>query len=86
MKAIFKNIIVSILIFEVRMILSKHKPFIIGVTGNVGKTSTKDAIYYSLIANLDKKSVRRSEKSLNSETGVPLTIIGKASGWNNPIS
>ena len=86
MKAIFKNIIVSILIFEVRMILSKHKPFIIGVTGNVGKTSTKDAIYYSLIANLDKKSVRRSEKSLNSETGVPLTIIGKASGWNNPLS
>ncbi|MCX8513894.1 MAG: hypothetical protein ORN26_02685 [Candidatus Pacebacteria bacterium] len=80
MKAIFKNIIVNILIFEVRMILAKHKPFIIGVTGNVGKTSTKDAIYYSLIANLDKKLIRRSQKSLNSETGVPLTIIGKASG------
>jgi UDP-N-acetylmuramoyl-tripeptide--D-alanyl-D-alanine ligase len=48
----------------------------------VGKTSTKDAIYTVL-----KKTttVRRSEKSFNSELGVPLSIIGAQNAWNSPI-
>lgn len=82
LKELFKKAVVYMLIYEARLILKKHKPFIIGVTGNLGKTSTKDAIYAVM---KDKFNVRRSEKSMNSEFGVPLTIIGEKSGWNNPF-
>ncbi len=50
------------------------------ITGTVGKTSTKDAIALILAT---KFNVRKSEKSYNSELGVPLTIIGAKSAWNN---
>ena len=59
------------------MILSKYQPEIIGITGSVGKTSTKEAIY----AVLSKKyRVRRNIKNYNNEIGLPLTIIGEESG------
>ncbi len=83
MKDLIKPLIVKLLTWEAKLVLAKHKPFIIGVTGNLGKTSTKDAIYAVL---KDHVHVRRSEKSLNSEFGVPLTILGEKSGWGNPIS
>ncbi len=82
MKDLFKPLILRMLTWEAKLILSRHSPFIIGVTGNLGKTSTKDAIYAVM---KDHFHVRRSEKSLNSEFGVPLTILGMRSGWNSPI-
>ncbi len=82
MKDLLKPFIVKALIWEAKLILARHKPFIIGVTGNLGKTSTKDAIYAVMKNNFH---TRRSEKSLNSEFGVPLTILGEKSGWNNPL-
>lgn len=63
------------------MVLRKYRPHIVAITGNVGKTSAKDAIY-SVLSNV--YYVRKSEKSFNSELGVPLTILGCGSGWNNP--
>ena len=80
-KRILKNIIVRILELEARLVLKKYKPKIIAATGNVGKTSTKDAIYVMLSRAYH---VRKSEKSFNSELGVPLTILGCESGWNSP--
>lgn len=80
MKDLFKPIIVKLLVWEAKLVLARHKPFIIGVTGNLGKTSTKDAIYAVM---KDHFHVRRSEKSLNSEFGVPLTIIGEKTGWSS---
>jgi UDP-N-acetylmuramoyl-tripeptide--D-alanyl-D-alanine ligase len=82
MKDLFKFVVVRLLVWEAKLVLARHKPFIIGVTGNLGKTSTKDAIFAAM---KDHFHVRRSEKSLNSEFGVPLTILGERSGWNNPI-
>lgn len=82
MKDLIKPLIVTALTWEAKMVLKRHKPFIIGVTGNLGKTSTKDAIYTVL---KDHFHVRRSEKSMNSEFGVPLTILGEKSAWNNPF-
>lgn len=82
MKKILKQIVITILTWESRFILHKFKPKIVGVTGSVGKTSTKDTIYTVLKESF---SVRKSEKSYNSEFGVPLTIIGCASAWNNLI-
>lgn len=83
MKEFIKKIIIFLLTEEAKLVLKKQKPFIVGVTGNLGKTSTKDAIYAVL---KEHYNVRRSEKSLNSEFGVPLTILGEKSGWNNPLS
>jgi UDP-N-acetylmuramyl pentapeptide synthase len=82
MKSTFKNIIVNILTWEARMVLKRYKPKIVAVTGSVGKTSTKDAIYIALAPYVH---VRRSEKSYNSEMGVPLSILGMPNGWTNPF-
>lgn len=81
MKDLIKPIIIRLLTWEAKLVLARHKPFIIGVTGNLGKTSTKDAIYAVM---KDHFYVRRSEKSMNSEFGVPLTILGQKSAWSNP--
>ncbi len=81
-KKIFKKIIVWIITIEARLILKKYKPKIIAITGNVGKTSTKDAIYAVLSRAY---FVRKSDKSFNSDIGIPLTILGVKNGWNNPM-
>lgn len=82
MRGIFKSIIVWILQAEAKAVLRKYKPKVVAITGSVGKTSTKDAVY----AVLSKKyHVRKSEKSFNSEVGVPLTILGLGNAWGNPL-
>ena len=50
---------------------SRAKVF--GVTGSVGKTSTKEALYAALDRNRPGK-VHRSVKSYNNHTGVPLSL------------
>lgn len=57
-----------------RRIIKKYQPEIIAVTGSVGKTSTKEAIYTVLKAG--GFSVRASQKNYNNEFGVPFTVIG----------
>ena len=83
MRTFFKKTITLTLTLIAKGILARHNPRVIAITGSVGKTSTKDAIYTVL---KPQGSVRRSEKSFNSELGVPLSIIGEASGWNNPFA
>jgi UDP-N-acetylmuramoyl-tripeptide--D-alanyl-D-alanine ligase len=56
-----------------RAYIWRFKPVIIAVTGNVGKTSTKEAIACVLGS---VKRVRSSGGNLNNEFGVPLTILG----------
>lgn len=73
---------VAILTWEAKLLLSRTQPTIIAITGNVGKTSTKDAIYAVVKEHLP---ARKSQKSLNSEIGVPLTILGLENAWSNPI-
>lgn len=82
MRGLFKRIIVILLTAEARAVLRKYKPRIIAVTGSVGKTSTKDAIYSVLAPHFH---VRKSEKSFNSEVGIPLTILGRPNAWQNPL-
>ncbi len=78
----FKQCVILIITWEARLALMRHKPRIIAVTGSVGKTTTKDAIF-SALAGVEH--VRKSAKSFNSEIGVPLTILGCDNGWNNPF-
>ncbi|OGI63629.1 hypothetical protein A2733_00505 [Candidatus Nomurabacteria bacterium RIFCSPHIGHO2_01_FULL_40_20] len=80
MRTTLKKIIYFILQLEARLVVWKYKPKIIAITGSVGKTSTKDAIYAVLKG---VTYVRKSEKSYNSQIGLPLTILGVPNGWNN---
>lgn len=82
MKITLKKIIAYTLKIESQLVLWKYKPKIVAITGSVGKTSTKDAVY----AVLSKVAyVRKSEKSFNSEIGLPLTVLGVPNAWNNPL-
>ncbi|TSC53291.1 MAG: UDP-N-acetylmuramoyl-tripeptide--D-alanyl-D-alanine ligase, partial [Parcubacteria group bacterium LiPW_39] len=72
-----KDLLVFILRILAQATLWRYKPLIIGVTGSVGKTSTKEAIYAVL---KNKFNVRRNIKNYNNEIGAPLTILGQETG------
>lgn len=82
LKLLIKKIVAWKLWLLARLIVKKYEPKLIGITGSVGKTSTKDAVATVLSS---AHTVRASEKSYNSEFGIPLTIIGAKSGWNSPL-
>jgi UDP-N-acetylmuramoyl-tripeptide--D-alanyl-D-alanine ligase len=82
MKMVLKKTIAYVLKVESELVLWKYKPKVIAITGSVGKTSTKDAVY-AVISKF--AHVRKSEKSYNSEIGLPLTILGCPNGWNDPF-
>jgi len=63
-----------------KLVLLKYKPVIVAVTGSVGKTSTKEAIYAVLKNHFGEIQVRRNERNYNNEIGVPLTIFGLETG------
>lgn len=79
-----RTLVQKLLGFFTRQILRRAKPTIIGITGSVGKSSSKEAIALVLSRNF---SVRVSEGNFNNEFGVPLTVIGVKSpgrsvwGW-----
>jgi UDP-N-acetylmuramoyl-tripeptide--D-alanyl-D-alanine ligase len=52
---------------------ARTKAVVAGVTGSVGKTSTKEALAAAL-ARANKGAVHRSVKSYNNHTGVPLSL------------
>lgn len=59
------------------MVIKKYKPKIVGITGSVGKTSAKEAVFLVLSS---KFKVRKNLKNYNNEIGIPLTIIGAETG------
>jgi UDP-N-acetylmuramoyl-tripeptide--D-alanyl-D-alanine ligase len=56
-----------------RLTIWRYEPKVVGVTGSVGKTSTKVAIATVLGAN---RRVRASYANLNNHLGLPLAILG----------
>lgn len=82
MKNLFKSIVVAIITLEAKMLIRRTRPQIVAVTGSVGKTSIKDAVFEVLKTSMH---ARKSEKSFNSEIGVPLSVLGLESGWNSPL-
>jgi len=77
-----KRLLVAALRLEARGVIARYRPRIVAVTGSVGKTSTKDAIFSVLAAD---NHVRKSQKSFNSEIGLPLTVLGRPNPWKNPL-
>jgi UDP-N-acetylmuramyl pentapeptide synthase len=68
-----ENFLKKILASLARRTIAKYRPLVIGVTGSVGKTSTRHAIAAALTA---KYRVREPQKNYNNEIGVPVTVLG----------
>ncbi|RJR31277.1 UDP-N-acetylmuramoyl-tripeptide--D-alanyl-D-alanine ligase [Candidatus Parcubacteria bacterium] len=77
----FKKILRRKLYYFAAAVVKKYKPDIIGITGSMGKTSTKDAVY--CVLGKSGLKVRKNIKNYNNEIGVPLTIIGKEAAGRN---
>ncbi len=69
MSYLLKKILVKLAWLQIQ----KYNPIIIGVTGNAGKTSTKEAIA-AVLRGI--KTVRIAAGNLNNEFGFALTILG----------
>lgn len=80
MKKFFKKILIKIITWQSKIVVLKYKPKVIAITGSVGKTSTKQAIY-SIISS--SATVRMSEKNYYNEIGLPLTILGCYDGGSD---
>lgn len=70
----------KILRFMAIAILKRHRPKIVGITGSVGKSSAKEAVFLVLKNNF---KVRKNDENYNNEIGIPLTIIGAKTGGKN---
>lgn len=75
-----KVIVTTVLSLLARITLARFHPKIIGITGSVGKTSTKEAVTLVLSS---KYQTRSSQKNYNNELGLPLSIMGELSAEKN---
>ncbi len=82
MKSLLRKIVLKKLEILARIKLRRMKAKVIGVSGSVGKTSCKDAIYEVLSK---RYKVLKNKKSFNSEFGLPLTILQQDSGFSSPV-
>lgn len=67
---------------EAKIAIRRFKPRIVGVTGSVGKSSTKEAIAAVLGSRFN---VRKSMKSYNSELGLSLAVLDLETAWHSPL-
>lgn len=83
MKKIFRFLITWTLAFQAKKFLKKHRTQVIAITGSIGKTSAKQAIYHVI-----KKQFKTyaSPEGFNTELGVSLAILQEEqSGFSSPI-
>lgn len=83
LKKTLRDIIIFLITLEARLVLRRYKPKVVAITGNAGKTSTKDAVAAVLESEF---FVWKNEKSYNSDIGIPLTILHCKNAWSNPLS
>ncbi len=77
-----KKIIIVLLRFVSTLVLKRHKPIVVAITGSVGKTTTKDVVGHGLGSVI---SVAKADKSHNSDFGVPLSIIRADNPWGSVL-
>lgn len=82
MKSFFRFFITAILKARARWFLKKHHTQVIGITGSIGKTSTKQAVYTVLKNHFNTYA---SPEGFNTEIGISLAILQEeASGFSSP--
>lgn len=67
------------LFYCARMVLRHHRPQVVGITGSVGKTTTKDIIAAVLMhpaARAFVGPVSKSSGNMNGNIGLPLSVLG----------
>ena len=57
------------------LFLMKFKPFVIGITGSNGKTTTKELIKSILDSNYGTNKILATQANYNNDIGLPLTIF-----------
>ncbi len=81
-----KKILINILkfIFEklARLTIWRFRPDVIAISGSVGKTSAKEAIF---AVSKNSYRVRKSNGNFNNELGMPLAILGNWAKIGKPI-
>lgn len=80
MKSFFRNVVLWLLKGMAKRRIRKYKGKVIAVTGSIGKTSTKEAIFTVLNSQF---KVARNKKSMNTEFGLLLTILDVESGFTS---
>ncbi|MFH1012816.1 MAG: UDP-N-acetylmuramoyl-tripeptide--D-alanyl-D-alanine ligase [Candidatus Peregrinibacteria bacterium] len=91
MKIFFRLLITGLLKFQARRFLRKHRTQVIGVTGSIGKTSAKQAIYTVLKDHFSPNvksghGVYASPEGFNTEIGLSLAILQEEkSGFSSPF-
>lgn len=78
-----KRLVTSLLAGFAAKVVRRQKPFVVAITGSVGKSSAKQAI--AAVLN-DTFRLRASPKSYNSEIGVPLTVLDLPNGGRSPFA
>ncbi len=53
----------------------RRNPYVIGITGSNGKTTTKDIMAHLLRSGFGEESVHSTQKNFNNHFGVPYTIL-----------
>lgn len=84
MQQLFRNIIQAILAWEAGVYRSRYNGPVIAVTGSVGKTTTKETIG-AVLQRATGNNCLVTPKSLNSEFGVPLTLLGYKKEPTSPV-
>jgi UDP-N-acetylmuramoyl-tripeptide--D-alanyl-D-alanine ligase len=74
-----RELITRYLFFWARLVLRRHKPRIVGITGSVGKTTTKDTIA-AVLTHPDVRptvgAVRATPLNMNNNVLLPATVLG----------
>ncbi len=80
----FQSVLEVVFRILAKLVLAKYKPTVVAVTGNVGKTTTKDVIATMLASQMN---VRATIRSQNSDLTTPLSIFGREvhSKERNPL-
>jgi UDP-N-acetylmuramoyl-tripeptide--D-alanyl-D-alanine ligase len=68
-----------------KAIIDKYRPFIIGITGTVGKTTTTHFVY-EFLHSIHGDDVYISPYHYNGEYGVPMTIFMTRTPGSSPIA
>lgn len=80
MKSFLRKTVLWLLVKMAKFRMRGYKGKIIAITGSVGKSSAKEAIYSVLNSQF---RVKKTPKSMNSEFGLPLTILDIESGFSS---
>lgn len=83
MRKLILSMMESYLSYFARIIYGRFRPYVIGVTGSTGKTTTKYMIYK--LGKALNKNIFTTTENLNTEIGLPLAILGFKSSPKNPI-